>query len=63
MDATTSTSRKLSRDSERGGTMLEYTILIAFIALATMLALRPVGETIKDYWQSAADSFAEELPF
>jgi Flp pilus assembly pilin Flp len=52
-----------SQQPQKGATMLEYTILIAFIALATMLAVRPVGETVGANWKSAADALAVELPY
>jgi Flp pilus assembly pilin Flp len=32
------------RESERGGSLIEYSLLVAFIALATIFALTQVGE-------------------
>ena len=40
-----------SKDAERGNSIVEYTIMIAFLLLATLVATRALGVSVKDTLQ------------
>jgi Flp pilus assembly pilin Flp len=45
-------------ESEEGQDLIEYALLVVFIALIVILALEPVGETIRDvFYADIPDAF------
>jgi Flp pilus assembly pilin Flp len=40
---------------ERGATMAEYALMVAFIAMAALLAVTAFGGSVQGLFQSAAD--------
>lgn len=52
---------RLIRD-EDGQTMVEYGLLIAFIAIATLVVLMVLGPRIAGYFQSVDDTLANNPP-
>lgn len=42
------------RDDERGGSLVEYVLLVAFIALVVLVSIKVLGRTISLKFSSAA---------
>jgi len=51
-----------SKDAERGNSIVEYTIMIAFLLLATLVATRALGVSVKDTLQWMGSFLLGEAP-
>lgn len=45
-------------DGEQGATMVEYSLMVAFIALACFLAVAALGTTLNSFFGATATQFA-----
>ena len=42
---------------ERGQTLIEYAVLLAFIAIVVVTAVLAFGTALRDYWQNIVNMF------
>ena len=47
------------RDQERGATAVEYGLMVALIAIVIIVAVRALGDNLKDLFQEVADTIAQ----
>jgi hypothetical protein len=54
--------RPCSTESERGNSIVEYTIMIAFLLLGTLVATRALGVSVRDALQWMGSFLVGEAP-